>query len=179
MEWGVTFLIIFCQVSKSCFVLFLSSQERTSAVNTISLGTTCSSSRHICKGHPAEGIPANSPSNPNAYYELFKAEPAYTRWGEPKLCVLALFCYKGVRFAKVLIEYRRWIRVLLVWGNQKIIQSFHTNIIFSLQETLENEAEIPECFSSLKNVFSHTTLIKEITSNTESDSISFFFPFIS
>lgn len=130
MEWGVTFLIIFCQASKSCFVLFLSSQERTSAVNTISLGTTWSRGRHICKGHPAEGIPANSPPNPNACHEVFKAEPAYTRWGEPKL-----FCYKWVRFVQVLIEHRRWIRVLLIWGNQKLIQSFYADIIFNLRET--------------------------------------------
>lgn len=139
MEWGVTSLIIFCQASKSCFVLFPSSQERTSTVNTISLGTTCSSSRCICKGHLAEGIPASFPSNPNAYYELFKAEPACTRWREPKLRVTALFCYKWVRFTQVLTGYRRWIRVLLIWGDQKLIQHFCTDIIFSLTsvETLE------------------------------------------
>lgn len=107
MEWGVTFLIIFCQASKNCCVLFPSSQEGTSTVNTIFLGTTCSSSRHICKGHLAEGNPANFPSNPNSYYELFKAESTYTWWSEPKLHVIALFCDKWIRFTQVLIQYGR------------------------------------------------------------------------
>jgi len=114
MNWAVTFLVIFCQASKSCCVLFPSSQERTSTVNSIFLGTTCSSSRRTCKGHLAEGIPANFPSNLNGYYDLFKADSAYTRWSEPKLHVIALFCYKWIRFTQVLTGYRRWIRVLLI-----------------------------------------------------------------
>lgn len=134
----MTSLIIFCQASKSCCVLFPSSQERTSTVNIIFLGTTCSSSRRICKGHLAESIPANFPSNPNGYYELFKAESAYTWWSEPKLHVTALFCYKLIRFTQVLIEYRRPVSVLLIEGNQKFTQAFYMVKIwhFSLYETL-------------------------------------------